>query len=274
MALENEVQVDTIPELNEEWPLGTDKYSEGDNHIRLIKKVLKYTFPNLNAPITLTPAQINRGSIPISSTTVFYQATAPTGWIRVTGITSSAMIRIVPTGTTGGASGGTDDPVINSKVPSHIHPMDFDSKSAGSHNHNVNGDTRGENQDHRHYINSVTGITGNHQHYINLNTNTNSVVNNQGNIPAGGAGGNAAVNGPNDNHSHNVSGNSEWAGNHNHVIQVWSDSNSREHVHAFNVTSGDSTTHVHDIIGNTQPNNNFSDWRPRYFDLIMCTRQS
>lgn len=38
MPLEN---ADTIDELNEDWPLGTDTLSQGDNHIRLIKKVLK-----------------------------------------------------------------------------------------------------------------------------------------------------------------------------------------------------------------------------------------
>jgi hypothetical protein len=35
---------DTIAGLNENWPLGSDPKSEGDNHIRLIKHVLKQAF--------------------------------------------------------------------------------------------------------------------------------------------------------------------------------------------------------------------------------------
>lgn len=48
-----------ISDLNSAWPLGTDKRRQGDDHLRLIKLVLKNTFPNLNGPVTLTPAQLN-----------------------------------------------------------------------------------------------------------------------------------------------------------------------------------------------------------------------
>jgi hypothetical protein len=41
-------------------PIGaTDPKSQGDDHIRLIKSVLLATFPNLNAAVTATPAQLN-----------------------------------------------------------------------------------------------------------------------------------------------------------------------------------------------------------------------
>jgi microcystin-dependent protein len=41
------------------WPLSTDKRREGDDHLRLLKQVLKNTFPNLNAEVTATPSQLN-----------------------------------------------------------------------------------------------------------------------------------------------------------------------------------------------------------------------
>ena len=40
-------------------PTHTDPLSEFDGHVRLIKTVLQSTFPNLNAPVTLTPTQLN-----------------------------------------------------------------------------------------------------------------------------------------------------------------------------------------------------------------------
>lgn len=48
-----------IKDLVANWPLPTDKRREGDDHLRLIKKVLKNTFPNLNAAVTATPAVLN-----------------------------------------------------------------------------------------------------------------------------------------------------------------------------------------------------------------------
>ena len=41
-------------------PIGaTDPKSQGDDHLRLIKSVLLATFPNLNAAVNATPAQLN-----------------------------------------------------------------------------------------------------------------------------------------------------------------------------------------------------------------------
>lgn len=44
-------------------PTGLDPKSQGDDHIRLIKTALKATFPSLNAPVTATPAQINKAAM-------------------------------------------------------------------------------------------------------------------------------------------------------------------------------------------------------------------
>lgn len=48
-----------ISDLNVAWPKGTDKRREGDDHIRLVKKTLTNTLPNLDAETTVTPTQLN-----------------------------------------------------------------------------------------------------------------------------------------------------------------------------------------------------------------------
>src|SRR5262245_59977249 len=50
-----------ISDLNQSNPVGaTDPKSQGDDHLRNIKLALKNTFPNLNAAVTATPAQLNQ----------------------------------------------------------------------------------------------------------------------------------------------------------------------------------------------------------------------
>lgn len=53
---------DYISDLNAANPLGTDAKSQGDDHLRLVKKVVKQSFPNVNAAVTGTPAQLNNAA--------------------------------------------------------------------------------------------------------------------------------------------------------------------------------------------------------------------
>jgi hypothetical protein len=49
-----------ISDLNASNPIdATDQVSQGDDHIRLIKAVLKSQFPNLNAAVNFTPTEAN-----------------------------------------------------------------------------------------------------------------------------------------------------------------------------------------------------------------------
>lgn len=53
-----------ISDLDKTWPLGTDPRSQGDDHVRYIKKVLKNVFPGVggdgfNTPITAKESEIN-----------------------------------------------------------------------------------------------------------------------------------------------------------------------------------------------------------------------
>lgn len=57
MPIENAT---VISELNPDWPVGpSDFVSQGDDHFRMMKKVLQNTFPSANAPIIGTPDELN-----------------------------------------------------------------------------------------------------------------------------------------------------------------------------------------------------------------------
>lgn len=56
MAVET---VNSIADLDPANPTGADKKSDGDNHLRNIKKALKADFPNITGPMTLTQATLN-----------------------------------------------------------------------------------------------------------------------------------------------------------------------------------------------------------------------
>lgn len=124
----------TIAGLDDLWPLSGDFVHEGDNHLRLLKAVLKAQFPGSGgdgfaSAITATEAEINylsgassniqtqiddltsdvTGNLyaPAATVMTFYNDAAPTGWTQVTGLVDS-MMRVVTN--SGGLNGGTDSP--------------------------------------------------------------------------------------------------------------------------------------------------------------------
>jgi hypothetical protein len=165
---------DFISDLDSSYPLGGDPVNKGDDHLRLIKHVMKTTFPgetglgfsktiiatedeinfltgvtaNVQAQLDDHEARItaNEAAIAALETTLpapagtrlpFYQAAAPTGWTQVnTTDVNNAMLRVVSTA--GGGNGGSDSPILNDKVPSHNHTMN----SAGNHSHEPADRTR------------------------------------------------------------------------------------------------------------------------------------
>lgn len=53
-----------INQLNASWPTAQDNISDGDNHIRTIKRVLQETFPNADRPQSpMLPPQLSNGSV-------------------------------------------------------------------------------------------------------------------------------------------------------------------------------------------------------------------
>lgn len=149
-----------ISDLDTLWPLPGDFVQEGDDHLRLIKTVLKATFPGsgglgFTEVIAATETEINylQGlsgniqsqidsisaasgiEIPSGSVMLFKQAAAPVGWTQIA-TDDNSMLRMVSG--VGGGAGGTDTPInfdaththttsahtlTLNEIPSHSHQM-------------------------------------------------------------------------------------------------------------------------------------------------------
>jgi len=247
MPLENLVGNKYISDLNANWPAGTDLPDAGDDHLRGIKNVLQKTFPNISGPVTLTQDQINRGSVPAGAILPFYMATPPVGWSRTAGLSQTFGLRIVPSATNGGTFGGTDDPILNDKVPSHTHG--FSSVTAGA------------SVDHTHAFSGVSGYQNEnsvHTHVVNDPTHAH---NGQVGIGSGlGAAGGSGI----------VQGSIGYAG-----TGISINAASTDHTHSFSGnTIGANQGHTHSLSGTTVVNGSAANWTPRYLDLILCTRDA
>ena len=106
MPLETASFVSQLVETN---PSQTDDISQGDNHLRLIKAVLKATFPNLNAAVTADPSEINKLDGVTVTTAEINRLTGVTDNI-VTLIAAAKAEATVPVGTTLPYAGKTAAP--------------------------------------------------------------------------------------------------------------------------------------------------------------------
>lgn len=134
MALET---ASLISQLNSSYPLGSDPVASADDHIRLIKSVLKATFPNINAPITVSPSDLNTRGVPSGFIGMWSGlATAiPTGWSLCDGTNGTPNLTdrfVVGAGAAYavGATGGAVNAVTSSSG-SHSHTTD----PSGNHSH-------------------------------------------------------------------------------------------------------------------------------------------
>lgn len=116
MSVETATYINTLVATN---PLSTDARSDGDDHLRLVKQVLKNTFPSIAGAVTATQAELNysvgvtsgiqaqldaKAPMPSGTNCLFYQAAAPLGWTQVTTQNDKAL-RVVSG--VGGGSGGS-----------------------------------------------------------------------------------------------------------------------------------------------------------------------
>lgn len=129
MALET---ANTINQLVESNPLGTDNKSQGDDHIRLIKKTLRNTFPNITGPITVSEAAINGlgtgKNLTFPGMIVMWSgATVPSGWLLCNG--------------TGTLSNGQAVPDLRGKFILGAGPGVYIGDTGGSANVSINGST-------------------------------------------------------------------------------------------------------------------------------------
>lgn len=134
----------TIESLDSSWPLGGDVKSQGDNHIRLLKEVLKATFPGVggngfNVPIIAKEDEINflagvtsniqdqlnaittntNLMAPSGTVLIFFQLVPPAGWTQLAA-NNDSMLRVVDTG--GGSAGGSSSPISFNSAHTHSNP--------------------------------------------------------------------------------------------------------------------------------------------------------
>lgn len=155
----------TIASLDPLWPLSGDFIVQGDNHLRLLKAVLRAQFPGKNGAgfakaITASEDEINflggltsniqeqfnnlgdRNALvaPAGTQMIFKMSSPPTGW-RNAGANNDSLLRVVST--TGGGNGGSDSPI---------------SFSVPAHNHTTAGHALTENEmpSHKHSVYSTT----------------------------------------------------------------------------------------------------------------------
>ena len=103
-----------INSLNASFPPETDALSEIDEHLKIIKSTVKATFPNVDAAVTATPAELNKKTAIVSDGT---NATFNTG---MTAAKIKTLIGITepvsPAITTATDSGGAVTPVLATGV--------------------------------------------------------------------------------------------------------------------------------------------------------------
>ena len=103
MALEDLTGTKYLDDLNASNPVAGDNVSEGDDHIRGIKNVLKLTFPNIDGAVTPTDTEINYvGGVTSAIQTQIDTKAATTAVVTKTSATGSGAL---PAGTTGQRDG-------------------------------------------------------------------------------------------------------------------------------------------------------------------------
>jgi hypothetical protein len=159
-------------------PTSTDPASQGDDHIRLMKRVLKDTFPGLTAPVNLVGT-----TVPIGLISAWFgnAASIPAGWALCDGSTVersdgggdittpnllNKFIRTAGNDAAMGLTGGGSEKTT-SEAGSHSH--DASSGSAGAHVHTATAASAGS---HSHTAQSAgahshtasSGAAGSHNH--------------------------------------------------------------------------------------------------------------
>jgi hypothetical protein len=259
MPVENLIGSKYVDSLNAEWPLDGDSSAQGAPHLRGVKNTLKNTFPNLTGAVTRNQANLNTGAVPVDAVMVFYQAAAPLGWTRVS-VGTTYGLRVVDSSTPGGVGGGSHDPVVMDKVPSHTHA--------------VNGATGNANANHTHTFNVNTGgESADHAHYVTGNTGGRSAAHNHGGVlRAGGWTGAVAAAHP-DRALGTPSVTDAESQEHVHSFSAWTGGRNAGHTHNVSgTTSGYSATHAHAVNITSAANAGAANWLPRYMDVILCKR--
>lgn len=181
-------QATTISQLDEQWPNGGDSVDRGDDHIRLVKAVLKGTFPGpdgkgFSTPLTVDPAILNSlaatlknledkitnaqavGNIIFRDDDVDPATLYPgTTWSLLTGDACIALA----TASNVGTMSGSNTPSV--PLPEHSHAISIE--GVGNHTHGGNIGSGGASFEHHQYNSrmpceswqTATGAAGAHTH--------------------------------------------------------------------------------------------------------------
>ena len=91
MALEDLTGTKYIDDLNSSNPAAGDNVSEGDDHIRGIKNVLKVTLPNITGAVTPTHTELNYVDGVTSAIQTQLGAITANDWVTTARINADAI---------------------------------------------------------------------------------------------------------------------------------------------------------------------------------------
>jgi hypothetical protein len=158
MALESATYINGLVETN---PTSSDNISDGDNHIRLVKAVVKATFPNVTGAITGTHTQINDSVASVVSAT--NANTASTLVKRdASGNFSAGTITAALTGSVTGSLSGNATSSTTAGRWTTARTISLSGDASGSAT--IRGDANANitvvvaNNSHAHTIANVTGL--------------------------------------------------------------------------------------------------------------------
>ena len=104
MGLESATFINGLVDTN---PTSSDNANQGDNHLRLIKTVLKNTFPNLTGAVTATQSQLNTACLPLAGGTLTGNLAGTTATFSGAITASGGVVGNVTGSVTGNASTAT-----------------------------------------------------------------------------------------------------------------------------------------------------------------------
>ena len=210
--------------------------------------------------------------IPSGSKMLFYQASAPAGWTKLTA-DNNKTLRVVSG--SGGGSGGTNSftsAFSERSVPltAHNHNGNI---SDQSNNHTHSGNTGNQSANHTHGGNTGNA-NANHNHPMNFGGASGQFVENVGKQRDGYKSGdrNAVDDIGVGRASVSYSPQSTNAAGADHSHSFNTGNNSSNHSHSFN-TGGISANHRHNLsISNEGSSNASIDFRVQYIDVIVCKK--
>lgn len=126
----------TLPnQLNKDYPFSTDFVSEGDDHLRLIKKVLLNAFDGVDEPLK---AFFTKLAYPVGAVAIFADGTDPNTAIGGTWVRFGEDKIMLSAGTVHkvGETGGEENfKLTKAQLPAEKIPLELTTENAGKHQH-------------------------------------------------------------------------------------------------------------------------------------------